>query len=149
MKKIISFIVLFLLVSLITIVSFACDVPVEISVDPKLNLVNKDVTLTIGDEIDVTYTIENEKEGLEVKVEVDSDKVSVEGYKIKALAEGVANVSVYIVGYESIKANFKITVNKITPSATEEQVLTNQYISCTNQLPEPGAEKFKISILNQ
>ena len=113
MKKIISFIVLFLLVSLITIVSFACDVPVEISVDPKLNLVNKDVTLTIGDEIDVTYTIENEKEGLEIKIEADSDKVSVDGKKIKALAEGVANVSVYIVGYESIKANFKITVNKL------------------------------------
>lgn len=128
MKKVLSFIILVFSIFLI-----ACDQPTPDpepeKKDPILNFTGKDITLNVGDEFELNYTITNEVEGLVVKVEADSDVVSIVGDKVTAAKEGTANVSLYIVGYENIKVTFKVTVEIKEIKVEEVKVMGSEKIS--------------------
>ena len=109
MKRFLGILILFLACFII-----ACDQQGNENLEPKLTLSNQDAILKVGEELEVSYQIENLVDGLNVLISSESEFVSIDGKTIKALAAGEATIKVYFEGKEDLALSFKVTVENIT-----------------------------------
>lgn len=104
MKKITKILSLFFMLTFALVVTACGEDPVEISFD------NADETMIVGDELQLKYTVSDTTVSLEWSVDDPSLLEINQTGNVKALKNGVANVTVKVKD-EEISATIKVTIN--------------------------------------